>query len=129
MNITRVLAPAAVAMTAILVAGAAPAMAKDGRVTSSGSCSSAGAWKLKASPEDGRIELEGEVDTNRNGQAWHWVISHNGSQAASGHTTTRAPSGSFEVRRVLSNRRGTDTFVFQARRTGTQQVCRGVIRF
>src|SRR4051812_35383390 len=54
-------APAAVAMTAVMLsAGVAPAVAKDGDVRRSGSCSPSGHWKVKASPEDGRIEVEGE---------------------------------------------------------------------
>lgn len=128
MKTTRALAPAAIALTAILMTTAAPAMAKDGRVTASGSCSASGTWKLKASPEDGRIEVEAEVDTNRNGQKWAWTMTHNGGGAVSGRGTTMAPSGSFEARRVLSNRAGTDTFAFTARRVGTGQLCRGTVR-
>ena len=123
-------APAAVALTAVMLSAAvAPAVAKDGDVRSSGSCSPSGTWKLKASPEDGRIEVEGEVDSNRNGQSWHWSIRHNGSIAASGQRTTLAPSGSFEVRRVFANLAGMDTFVFTARRAGSKQVCQGAVRF
>ena len=130
MRTTRAFAPAAVAITAVLLTTAAPAaIAKDGDVRREGRCSPSGEWKVKASPENGRIEVEGEVDTNRNGQSWHWSIRHNGSIAATGQRRTVAPSGSFEVRRVLANRGGTDTFVFTARRDGTQQLCRGTVRF
>ena len=46
-------APAAVAMTAVMLSAAvAPAVAKDGDVRRSGSCSPSGTWKVKASPED-----------------------------------------------------------------------------
>jgi hypothetical protein len=128
MKTTRAIAPAAIALTAILMTTAAPAMAKDGRVTASGSCSNSGTWKLKASPEDGRIEVEAEVDTNRNGQKWAWTMTHNGGGAVRGTGTTKAPSGSFEVRRVMSNLAGTDTFAFTAQRVGTSQVCRGIVR-
>ena len=113
----------------MLSAAVAPAVAKDGDVRRSGSCSPSGTWKVKASPEDGRIEVEGEVDSNRNGQKWYWSIRHNGPIVAHGQRRTVAPSGSFEVRRVLANRAGTDTFVFTARRAGSQQVCRGTVRF
>jgi hypothetical protein len=130
MKITRAIAPAAaLSMAAILMATASPAMAKDGRITTSGACSSSGTWKLKASPEDGRIEVEAEVDTNRNGQSWNWTMTHNGGGAIRGKGVTRAPSGSFEVRRVLGNLSGRDTFAFTAQRAGTNQVCRGIIRF
>jgi len=129
MKSTRVLVPAAVAMTAILLSTAAPAVAKDGDVRRSGGCAGVATWKLKASPENGRIEVEAEVDSNRSGQTWRWSLTHNGSAAGSGTRTTAGRSGSFEVRRVTLNRAGTDTFVFNARRPGTQQTCRGTIRF
>ena len=84
---------------------------------------------MKASPEDGRIEVEAEVDSNRVGQNWNWTLFHNGNVTSSGTSTTAGRSGSFEVRRVRANRAGTDTFRFYARRPGTQQICRGVVRF
>jgi hypothetical protein len=130
MNIARALAPAAaVTLTAVLIGSAAPAMAKDGRITSSGACSSGATWKMKASPENGRIEVETEIDSNRNGQVWAWTLTHNGGGALRGTGTTKAPSGSFEVRRVLGNQAGTDTFALTATRKGTSQVCRAQIRF
>ena len=129
MKTTRILAPAVALASAVLLTTAGPALAKDGDVRTSGACQGVAHWKLKASPEDGRIEVEGEVDSNRNGQNWYWSIRHNGPIVAHGQRKTVAPSGSFEVRRVLANRAGTDTFVFTARRAGSQQVCRGTVRF
>ena len=128
-NRTAHLAVAVVA-TASLVAVAAPAQAKGGDdIVRRGNCAASTDWKLKVGTDDGRLEVEGEIDSNRNGQSWNWSIQHNGSIAASGQRTTVAPSGSFEVRRVLANRAGTDTFVFTARRDGSQQLCRGTVRF
>ena len=126
---TRTLVPATVALTAILVATGSPAMAKDkdGRVTASGSCTSA-TWKLKASPEDGRLEVEGEIDSNKAGQTWWWSLNQNGTRIANSKATTAGRSGSFEVRKATGNKLGTDTFVFTARRSGTKVVCRGVVR-
>ncbi len=128
MNVTRTLVPA-IALTAAVVGVGAPATAqgKDGRVTTSGSCSSA-TWKLKASPEDGRLEVEGEIDSTKAGQTWWWSLNQNGTRIANGKRTTAGRSGSFEVRKVTGNRSGTDTFVFTARRSGTSVVCRGVVR-
>ena len=129
MSTTRVLAPVIALASAVLLTTAAPALAKDGDVIRTGPCQGVADWKLKASPEDGRIEVEGEVDSNRVGQTWNWTLFHNGSVAGSGTRTTAGRSGSFEVRRVLANRAGTDTFRFYARRPGTQQICDGTIRF
>ena len=129
MSTTRVLAPVIALTSAVLLTTAAPALAKDGDVRRSGPCQGVATWKMKASPEDGRIEIEAEVDSNRRGQTWRWSLTHNGRAASRGTRTTAGRSGSFEVRRVTANFAGTDTFRFYARRPGTQQICRGVVRF
>ena len=108
---------------------AAPAYAGDGDVIKRGSCSGSTDWKLKAGPEDGRIEVEGEVDSNKDGQTWRWRLRHNGSLSAKGTATTKGPSGSCEMRRVLVNANGTDRIVFRARNPRTDEVCRGVLNF
>lgn len=117
------------ALALSLTMTATPALANDGDVIRRGSCSGTADWKLKASPEDGHIEVEGEVDSNHNGQVWRWRIVHNGTISARGKATTHAPSGSFEVRRVLVNLAGTDTIRFVARHLASDQVCRGTVRF
>ena len=117
------------ATTTLCLGTAGPALANDDDVIRRGSCTGATDWKLKASPEDGRIEVEGEVDSNRNGQTWRWRIRHNGSLSAQGTATTQPPSGSFEVRRVLVDAPGTDTIAFRARNPRTDEVCRGVLRY
>lgn len=118
-----------VSVLALSAATMVPAAANDDDVIKRGSCSGATDWKLKASPEDGRIEVEGEVDSNRNGQKWHWRIFHNGNVSARGTATTHAPSGSFEVRRLLVNASGTDTIGWKARNPASGEVCRGSLRF
>ena len=118
-----------VAAATVSMVAAGPAVANDDDVIRRGSCTGATDWKLKASPEDGRIEVEGEIDSNRNGQTWRWRIRHNGSLSARGTATTQPPSGSFEVRRVLVDAGGTDTIVFRARNPRTDEVCRGVLRY
>ena len=120
----------AVVAAASLVAVAGPAEASGGNdVVKRGNCARTTDWKLKVGPDDGRLEVEGEIDSNRNGQTWTWLIRHNGSVSARGTKTTRAPSGSFEVRRVLVNLSGVDTIVFRATNTRNGEVCRGVVRF
>ncbi|MET0840288.1 MAG: hypothetical protein ABWY19_16020 [Marmoricola sp.] len=127
---TRLLVSSVALASAVLLSATAPALAKDGDVRTSGACQGSATWKLKASPEDGRIEVEGEVDSNRSGQTWRWTLRRgNGTLLGSGTRTTAGRSGSFEVRRVAGNFSGTDTFVFRAQRPGTQQICRGTVRF
>jgi len=122
-----VVAAASAALAPLLVG--APALAGDDDVVRRGGCSGATDWKVKASPEDGRLEVEAEVDSNRTGQTWRWRLKHNGSLSASGTATTGGASGSFEVRRVLVDVAGTDTFVFRARNPRTDEVCRGVLQY
>jgi len=115
--------------TAALAAPALPASANDADVIRRGNCSLNADWKLKASPENGRIEVEGEVDSNRVGQTWNWRIKHNGSLSAKGSATTKAPSGSFEVRRLLVNLAGGDNITFRATNPKSNEVCRGSLTF
>ena len=126
---SKTIAGLGAALALSLTMTATPALAKDGDVIRRGSCSGTADWKLKASPEDGHIEVEAEVDSNHNGQVWRWRIVHNGSISARGRSTTHAPSGSFEVRRVLVNLQGTDRIRFVAKHRASGQVCRGTVRF
>ena len=106
-----------------------PAVAKDGDVIRRGACSAASDWKLKASPEDGRLEVEGEVDSNQNGQTWKWRLVHNGSVTARGTATTAGPSGSFDVRRVVVDLEGDDHLRFRARNPESDERCNGSLTF
>ena len=127
---SRRLATALAVPTIVLSAlTAAPAVASGGGDVhqSSGSCSGSTDWKIKAKADDGRIEVEAEVDSNHSGQVWDWTIKHNGSMSAKGASTTRGLSGSFTVRRLMANLSGTDHFVFRAERRSTGAVCRGTI--
>ena len=74
-----------------------------------GTCTQSSTAKLKLSREDGRIEVEFEVDQNRNGVPWKVTLRRNGSLVASATATTRGPSGSFELRRLVSGARETVT--------------------
>ena len=107
----------------VLALTAAPlAVAKDGDIIRRGNCTGATDWKLKLSEEDGRIEVEFEVDQNRNGVSWNVRLFQNGSQLARATRVTRGPSGSFELRRVARNTAGTDSFRARATRA-SGEVC------
>jgi hypothetical protein len=115
-----------VAVSALALAPAASA--KDGDVRVSGRCTRAATSKLKLSEEDGRIEVEFEVDQNRNGVRWQVVLRRNGATFFSGSRVTRPPSGSFELRRLAADGPGAD--VIRARATSPSgQVCRATARF
>ena len=112
-----------------LVAAPMTASAKDGDLIRRGNCSASSDWKLKLSPENGRIEVEYEVDQNRNGQRWNVKLKRNGTVFARTSRTTRPPSGSFELRRLTRNGPGVEKIVARAKNPRTGEVCRGVARF
>jgi hypothetical protein len=119
-------------LAAALVASAAPATAAgdSGReVERTGSCSAGADWKLKAKDDDGRIEVEWEVDRNRTGQTWRVRVRDNGNRVIATRATTHGPSGSFSVERKVPNRAGSDKLVATARHLGGSQVCRGTLTF
>jgi hypothetical protein len=124
--IPRFLIPTALlaALLGALSLGAVPALAKDGDVLVRGACTGASTAKLKLSPENGRIEVEFEVDQSRNGVRWNVVLTRNGVRVASLSRVTRAPSGSFEARRVLANRPGNDVVRAVATRSGERCTAR-----
>jgi hypothetical protein len=100
---------------------AGPAGAKDGDVRVTKACSGPSDIKIKLSPDDGRLEVEIEVDQNRNGVQWTWTLLRGQRQLATGKATTRRPSGSFEVRRLVNDNNGTDTLTAKATRASGER--------
>jgi hypothetical protein len=123
--ISKIMRVAMVATLALTLAGTTAASAKPGDVVKSGSCSGASNWKLKLSPEDGKTQVEFEVDSNHVGQRWQVRITKNGSQIFKGPRTTKGPSGSFTVRKVTSDPAGTDVFRGRATNAATGETCTG----
>jgi hypothetical protein len=123
MLVAGVVAAAMLTLTPLGVA------AKDGDIIDQGGCSGGTSWKLKLSEEDGRIEVEFEVDQNQAGRTWNVKLRRNGSLAWQGQRTTRPPSGSFEVRQVVSDGAGPDYIVARAKHPSSGEVCRGTATF
>jgi hypothetical protein len=111
---------------ALLIGGTAlPVLARDGDVIRRGACSRNSDWKLKLSEENGRIEVEYEVDQNVVGDVWRVRIRHNGDLVFAGRRTTRGTSGSFQVRILLRNRAGDDVVRGRAVNLRTGEACGG----
>lgn len=116
-NVTRVIVGAA--LLGLLAFAATPvASAKDGDVRAVGSCTKSTTSKIKLSEENGRIEVEFEVDQNRNGVTWSVAIRQRGQVVRRLVRVTRGPSGSFEARVVLPNGPGADRIAATATRRG-----------
>lgn len=120
------------ALAALLVAFASTAAASGGKsgpaVVKAGTCSAASHSKLSAKADDGRLETEFQVDQNRAGKRWRITISMNGSTVFRGIRTTQAPSGSFEVRRLLAGGAGS-RIVATAKSLNGGETCRAAISF
>ena len=99
----------------------------NGEVITRGNCSGRTDWKLKVKPDDGRLELEFEVDSNVNGQSWNVRIKQNGNRIFSGTRVTQGPSGSFELERHPNDAAGTDRFVARATNPSTGETCVGQV--
>jgi hypothetical protein len=125
----KIVRVAMVATVALTLAGTTAAHANPADVVKTGSCSRATDWKLKLKPDNGKIELEYEVDSNHVGQTWQVRITKNGAQIFRGSRRTTAPSGSFTVRRVTSNPAGSDAFRARATNAATGETCTGSATF
>lgn len=121
---TRLAAAAFGGLVLLGAVNAAPASAKAGDVRVAGTCTGSGTTtKMKLGLRDGRIESETEVDSNRNGQTWSVRMRQNGVLVHNGTAKTAAPSGSFTVRKNLTNKAGTDTVTAVSRNAATGQTC------
>ena len=107
----------------------AAAIAKDGDVIKNGSSSASSTWKLKLSDEDLGKEVKIEVDQNVVGDQWKVRFVLNGDIVFDGKRVTKAPSGSFKVRRVLPDTAGDDRLKVRARNRTTGEICQARARF
>lgn len=92
------------------------------RVT--GTCTDGSTAKLKIKPDNGRVEVEFEVDENRNGSRWGVTLKRNGTRVVSRSAVTRAPSGSFSVNALIAAGSPRTRVAAVARRAATGEVCR-----
>ncbi|MBA2742146.1 MAG: hypothetical protein H0U46_09065 [Actinobacteria bacterium] len=108
-----------IVLVGLLAVAATPvASAKRGDVLTVGSCTESATSKIKLSEENGRIEVEFEVDQNRTGVSWSVAIRHRGQVVRRLVRVTRGPSGSFEARVVVPNGPGADRIAATAIRRG-----------
>ena len=118
----------ACAIGAVALVAIPATSAKDGDVLVRGACTKASSSKLKLSEEDGRIEVEFEVDQNRNGVRWTVVLRRPATVLVRTTRVTRGPSGSFELRRVVADLAGADRITARAT-SPSGEVCRATAAF
>jgi len=112
-----------------LAAVAAPGLAAAGDdVRSNGKCTGSSTAKIKAKARDGKLEVEFEVDQNKNGAKWKVKIKDNGKVAFRGSARTKGPSGSFSVEKRIDNQAGTDRVKGIGRNPATGERCVAKVR-
>ncbi len=123
----RVRSAAVVAATAALVASAAPLASASGghEVRTQGACSARSVWTLTAKPDNARLEVEFEVDSNVVGQRWSVTIRDNGVLRHRAVHRTLAPSGSFTARVLMPDLAGADRVLARATNPATGETCVG----
>lgn len=103
--------------------GAATATAKGGEARAvAGTCTGSATTTITAKLDNGRIQVEFDVDQNRHGVRWNWAIARNGATVRTGSAVTLAPSGSLLINRLIANAVGPDRIVARAR-NAAGQVC------
>jgi hypothetical protein len=99
----RSLIPLTLILFAAALLAVPAAFAKQGPSrTIRGTCTQQSTSKLKLAHDDRGVEVEFQVDQNRNGVPWKVALRRNGHRVASLKAVTSAPSGSFEIRRVIA---------------------------
>ena len=111
------------AAVAIMAALAPIAFASDDEVRASGKCTGASSAKIKLKPDDGRLEVEFEVDQNKSGQRWTVKLKDHSDVVFRGRAKTRGPSGSFSVERRIPDQSGGDSVKGVARNKSTDERC------
>jgi hypothetical protein len=100
------------------------ARARDRQVRHAGTCTLSSTSKIKVKEEDGgRLEVEFEVDQNRNGRKWGVVLRRDGAVVVRTSARTKAPSGSFSVERLIGDSAGADAVTGVARNAATGETC------
>jgi len=115
-----------------LALSAPAAQAKHGgatRVKAVGVCTAASTSKLKAKLDDGRLEVEFEVDARRRGQVWAVSLTDNTVTVWSGNRVTKGRSASFSVEKKIPNQAGADVITATATNTVTGENCTATLSY
>ncbi len=129
---TKWIVAGAVVMTSVLALAPLAAASASARpapqVARHGNCSGQADWKLKVAPENGRLQVEFEVQHATAGDHWQVKIKENGSPLLSSGKVVRA-DGSFDVKHRANNTSGPDRFVARATNASSGESCVGTVTF
>lgn len=117
-------APAAICAAVAALSISAAASASDNEVRNAGKCSGASHSKIKVKPDDGRLEVEFEVDQNKSDEKWKVKIKDNSEVVVRDTATTHGPSGSFSLERKIDDQAGNDHVLGVAKNKSTDERCK-----
>ena len=117
------IAPIVGALTASIALASGAGASGGDDIRNPGTCTGSSTSKIKVKPDDGRIEVEFEVDQNKSGDVWRVKIKDNGSVAFKGSATTHGRSGSFSIERRIDDLAGKDAIKAAARNKRTGERC------
>jgi hypothetical protein len=115
----RISVTSAAVLAATLFVAVTPGLAQNGKddrpeVRVAGACSGGAKAKLRLRADNGDIELEFEIEHARAGVLWRIALVHERRVSWKGSARTTPPSGSFAIRRSLSDLPGYDTITARA---------------
>jgi hypothetical protein len=113
-------------VAALALPAASPGSDDDKR--RAGHCTGASSSKIKVKPDDGRLEVEFEVDQNKNNRKWKVKIKDNSKVVVRDTARTKAPSGSFSFERRIADRPGTRRIKGVARNKRSGERCTAKVR-
>jgi hypothetical protein len=119
----RTIAIAITSLLGLIGAAGAGAASSDDEIRNAGDCSGSSSSKIKVKPDDGRIEVEFEVDQNKSGEKWKVKIKDNGEVAAKEVMTTHGASGSFSLERKITDQAGSDKITGVAKNKSSGERC------
>jgi hypothetical protein len=118
--------PVAATVAALALPATSPGSDNDKR--RAGQCTGASTSKIKVKPDDGRLEVEFEVDQNKNNRKWRVKIKDDSTVVVRDTVRTRVPSGSFSFERRIADRRGTHRIKGVARNKRSGERCTAKVR-
>ena len=118
-----------VAVAAVGLLAATPAIAQTSMVVASGPCSGDSHWRLVLVEDHGKIDVGFKVVQGIVGDVWRVRVAHGRRIIFRGQLATYGDDGSFAIHLTNRDRPGPDFFWARARNLSTDEVClgRGVI--
>jgi hypothetical protein len=109
-----------------------PALAHNtGNSKDSGTCSMGSTWYLMADSNRGgeghTVEVKFRIRSADGGQAWDWQILDNGTEEASGQSTSKS-NGTVQEKVSVHNQEGPDQITLVATNSVTGETCTGDVR-